>query len=98
SVTPLRGVFAREDAWLATPDLFRRDADGDYWRVDGLADVVRTDDGPAFRGPIRDALYDIPAVDLAVAYGVVPTKGEAEIPVAAITLRAGQELTAKDLW
>ena len=98
SVTPLRGVFAREDAWLATPDLFRRDADGDYWRVDGLADVVRTDDGPAFTGPIRDALYDIPAVDLAVAYGVVPSKGEAEIPVAAITLRAGQELTAKDLW
>ena len=39
SVTPLRGVFAREDAWLATPDLFRRDADGDYWRVDGLSDV-----------------------------------------------------------
>lgn len=30
SMTPLRGVFAREDAWLATGDLFRRDADGDY--------------------------------------------------------------------
>jgi putative long chain acyl-CoA synthase len=97
SVTPLRGVFAREDAWLATPDMFRRDADGDYWRVDGLNDVVRTPDGPAFTGPIRDALYDIPAVDLVVAYGVVPAQGEPEIPVAAVTLRAGQELNAKDL-
>src|SRR5205085_4671441 len=29
SVVPLRGVFASEDAWLATGDLFRRDADGD---------------------------------------------------------------------
>jgi putative long chain acyl-CoA synthase len=98
SVTPLRGVFAREDAWLATPDLFRRDADGDYWRVDGLNEVIRTPAGPAFTGPIRDALYDIPAVDLAVAYGALPAQGEAEIPVAAVTLRAGQELNAKDLW
>jgi putative long chain acyl-CoA synthase len=98
SVTPLRGVFAREDAWLATPDLFRRDAGGDYWRVDGLSEVVRTADGPAFTGPIRDALYDIVAVDLAVAYGVVPAQGEAEIPVAAVTLHAEQELNAKDLW
>lgn len=80
------------------PDLFRRDADGDYWRVDGLNDVVRTPDGPAFTGPIRDALYDIPAVDLAVAYGVLPAQGEAEIPVAAVTLRAEHELNAKDLW
>ncbi|MGZ4230130.1 MAG: AMP-binding protein, partial [Solirubrobacteraceae bacterium] len=97
SVTPLRGVFAREDAWLATPDMFRRDADGDYWRVDGLNDVIRTPDGPAFTGPIRDALCDIPAVDLVVAYGVVPAQGDPEIPVAAVTLRAGQELNAKDL-
>ena len=80
SVTPLRGVFARDDAWLATPDLFRRDADGDYWRVDGLNDVVRTADGPAFTGPIRDALYDIPAVDLAVAYGVLPARARPRSP------------------
>ena len=32
SVVPLRGVFAPGDAWLVTGDLFRRDADGDYWR------------------------------------------------------------------
>ena len=34
ATTPLRGVFARDDAWLSTGDLFRRDADGDYWRLD----------------------------------------------------------------
>ena len=32
---PLRGVFARDDAWMATGDLFRVDADGDLW-FDGL--------------------------------------------------------------
>jgi putative long chain acyl-CoA synthase len=96
SVTPLRGVFARDDAWLATPDLFRRDADGDFWRVDGLNDVIPTADGPAFTGPIRDALYDVPAVDLAVAYGV-SGDGEAQMPIAAVTLRRDQELTTREV-
>ncbi len=36
----LRGVFARDDAWLATGDLFRRDADGDYWRMDGVREFA----------------------------------------------------------
>ena len=66
----LRGVFARDDAWLATTDLFRRDADGDYWRLDSVRELIRTATGPVFTAPIRDALGDLPAIDLAVAYGV----------------------------
>jgi putative long chain acyl-CoA synthase len=97
STTPLRGVFTRDDAWLVTGDLFRRDADGDYWRVDGVGDVVRTADGPAFTAPIRDALGELPAVDLAVAYGVLPPGDEHEVAVAAVTLRPGYELTAREL-
>src|SRR5947209_17974179 len=76
SVVALRGVFAREDAWVVTGDLFRRDADGDYWRVDGMADVIRSGAGPVFTTAIRDALGTLPQVDLAVAYGVVPPGGE----------------------
>ncbi len=72
STAPLRGVFTREDAWLQTGDLFTRDSDGDYWRIDGVTDVIHTADGPVFTGPIRNALGDLPAVDLAVAYGVEP--------------------------
>jgi putative long chain acyl-CoA synthase len=97
STAPLRGVFSRDDAWLASGDLFRRDADGDYWRVEGLADVIRTESGPVFTGPIRDALGDLPAVDLAVAYGVLPASGEHQVAVAAVTLREDGELTAADL-
>jgi putative long chain acyl-CoA synthase len=97
STTPLRGAFSREDAWLQTGDLFRRDSDGDYWRIDSVADVIRTAEGPVFTGPIRDALGDLPAVDLAVAYGVLPNGGEREVAVAAVTLRAGYELDAHDL-
>ncbi len=58
STTPWRGVFSRDDAWLPTGDLFRRDADGDYWRVDSVGDVIHTDAGPVFTAPIRDALGD----------------------------------------
>jgi len=93
---PLRGVFARDDAWLSTGDLFRIDSDGDYWRVDAVTDVIRTADGIVFTAPIRDALGDLPAVDLAVAYGVAAGAG-LEIAVAAVTLRAGGELTERDV-
>jgi putative long chain acyl-CoA synthase len=97
SVVPLRGVFAAGDAWLVTGDLFRRDRDGDFWRVDNVAEVIRSADGPVFSTPIRDALARLPAVDLAVAYGVAPRPGGAEIPVAAITLRSGHELERGEL-
>ena len=55
SVVPLRGVFAPEDAWVVTGDLFKRDADGDYWRVSGVTEVIQTRGGPVFPGPVRVA-------------------------------------------
>ncbi len=94
---PLRGIFAAEDAWISTGDLFTRDSDGDYWRVDGVRDVIRGTERPVFTTPIRDALMDIPAVDLAVAYGVPLDGGDEELAVAAVTLRGDRELTARDL-
>ncbi|HUA72788.1 MAG TPA: AMP-binding protein, partial [Solirubrobacteraceae bacterium] len=97
SITPLRSLFSRGDAWVVTGDLFRRDADGDYWRVDGAGDVIRTDRGPVFTTPIRDALGAIPAVDLALAYGVPRDDDEHEVAVAAVSLRAGRELTAREV-
>lgn len=95
SVTPLRSLFTAGDAWVVTGDLFRRDADGDYWRVDGAGDVIHTTRGPVFTTPIRDALSATPAVDLSVAYGVPRATAEDEIAMAAVTLRAGRELTAR---
>jgi putative long chain acyl-CoA synthase len=94
---PLRGVFERGDAWLMTGDLFRRDAEGDYWRIDHLGEVIRTAAGPVLPGPIREALEHLEAVDLAVAYGVRPAGSEHELPVAAVTLRAGCKLSAAEV-
>ena len=97
SSTVLRGLFKRGDTWIPTGDLFRRDADGDYWRVDALADVVRTVHGPVFTGPVRDSLGTLPAVDLAVAYGVQSDLSAQEVAVAAVSLAPGARLTAADL-
>jgi putative long chain acyl-CoA synthase len=97
SVTPFRSLFARDDAWVATGDLFRRDSDGDYWLVDSISNVVRTADGPVFTAPIANALGAVPAVDLAVAYGVRREGAEHELVVAAVTRRRGRSLSARDI-
>jgi putative long chain acyl-CoA synthase len=47
--------------------------------------------------PIRDALGEIPAVDLAVSYGIPAGDGGIEIAAAAVTLRENGELDAGDL-
>ncbi|MEU6039439.1 AMP-binding protein [Actinomadura sp. NPDC047616] len=83
---PLRGVFAPGDAWLSTGDLFRRDADGDYWLVGRENELIRTAEGIVPPGPIRDALGDLPYVDAVAVYGV-PAGDGTEIAAAAISLR-----------
>ena len=97
ATTPLRGVFAKEDSWLSTGDIFRQDDDGDYWRLDGASDVIRTARGAVFTAPIREALGELPAVDLAVAYGVRVGDGRSQLAVAAVTLRADRTLDARSL-
>ena len=95
--TPLRGVFRPDDAWVATGDLFRRDADGDFWLLDSITALIHTEDGPFAPTPVRDALWSIPAVDLAVCFGVANPGGPGALAVGAVTLREGQKLTIADL-
>ncbi|QXJ24629.1 AMP-binding protein [Actinomadura graeca] len=83
---PMRGVFAPGDAWTATGDLFRRDADGDFWLVGRDAELIRTAEGIVPPGPIRDALGDLPCVDSVAVYGI--PDGDTELAAAAVTLRA----------
>jgi putative long chain acyl-CoA synthase len=90
-----RGVFAPADTWISTENLFRRDIDGDFWLVGRRGSAVHTARGIVFCEPITDALGFIPAVDLAVTYGV-PMDGH-RVAVAAVTLRPGATITAADL-
>jgi putative long chain acyl-CoA synthase len=90
-----RGVFAAADTWISTEYLFRRDADGDYWLVGRRGSAVPTGRGMVYCEPITDALGLIPAVDLAVTYGV-SVHGQ-HLAVSAVTLRPGASITAADL-
>ncbi|TYB46780.1 AMP-binding protein [Actinomadura chibensis] len=91
----VRGVFAPEDAWTITGDLFRRDADGDFWLVGRDAELIRTADGIVPPGPIRDALGDLPCVDAVAVYGI--PVGGAELTAAAVVLRDSADLRPVDL-
>ncbi|MFZ0387163.1 MAG: AMP-binding protein [Solirubrobacteraceae bacterium] len=97
ATTPLRGVFAKDDSWLSTGDIFRQDDDGDYWRLDGATDVIRTAQGAVYTAPIREALGELPAVDLAVAYGIRLGDGRSQLAVAAVTLRDDRTLDPRTL-
>jgi putative long chain acyl-CoA synthase len=92
---PLRSVFARDDAWQSTEALFTRDKDGDLWLVDRVDSLILTSNGPVSPGSVRNALSSVPAVDLAVAYGV-PVDGR-DVVIGAVTLLPGAELELADL-
>ncbi|MBV8347454.1 MAG: AMP-binding protein, partial [Mycolicibacterium sp.] len=101
-----RGVFAPADTWISTEYLFRRDSDGDYWLVDTRGSVIHTARGAVYTQPVNDAVSRMPAVELAVTYGV-EVKGEAgekgeknvahKVAVTAVTLCAGAAFSAADL-
>jgi putative long chain acyl-CoA synthase len=96
----LRGVFSPGDAWMPTENLFRRDSDGDYWLMDRRDTVIRTARGPVYSQPIVDALNDITAVDMEVAFGhsVVTGDGSRRIlAVAGVSVREGYRLEPKDV-
>lgn len=92
----LRGVFERDDAWLATGDLFSVDEDGDFWFVDHAPALVPTAGGLVPAMPAQDALGELEAVDLAAVYGVPGANG-LDVLVAAVTLRPGRKLDPADL-
>jgi putative long chain acyl-CoA synthase len=95
SARMMRGVFSPGDCWLPTDDLFRQDADGDYWLMGTTRTVIRTEHGPVYPQPICDALGTVDTIDLAVAHGAV-VDGRA-VSVASVTTWPGRELRARDL-
>lgn len=88
----VRDVFAVGDRWFVTGDLMRRDADGDYWYHDRAADLVRTAAGTASSFEVEDALYTVPEVRLAAAYGVPVPGADHAMMCAAVVLRPGTGL------
>lgn len=79
------GAFEDGDRWLVTSDVLRRDADGDYWFVDRLSNMVLTGSGAVATPRVEDALYRHAPVSLAVAVGA--PNGDDECVVAYVVAK-----------
>ncbi|MFK7985837.1 MAG: AMP-binding protein [Sandaracinaceae bacterium] len=88
----LRDVFEPGDRWFLSGDLLRQDADGDFWFVERLGDVLRTAGGPVFGRHVEDTLYRHRDVGMVAVHGV-PGEGGDEV-VATIVPRGAFDVAS----
>ncbi len=85
-------AFEPGDHWFVTGDVVRQDADGDYWLIDRAADMIPAEGGYVSSRVIEDAVYEVPGVRLAVAYGLPGLRGAGETVAVALVLAEGVAL------
>jgi len=85
-----------EDGWFRTGDVARRDADGYYWIVGRIKEVINVGGTKVFPSELEETLLRHPAVEEAMVFGApAPRFGEA--PHAKVKLCAGAACTEKEL-
>ncbi|MFO0551452.1 MAG: alpha/beta fold hydrolase [Polyangiaceae bacterium] len=62
-------AFRDGDRWYKTADVIRRDERDDAWFVDSLGGFVNTTAGAVSTRKVEDALYALPEIELATAFG-----------------------------
>jgi len=77
-----------DDLWVMSGDIVRVDSDGDFWFVDRASDTVLTSAGPVAAFEVENALYRVPGVELAVAFGVPVPGSDAQMTAAVVKQRA----------
>lgn len=84
------------DGWLHTGDLGRQDADGIWWFLGRLKDVIVRRTSKITPGEVESALDQHPAVAMSAVVGA-PDPDEGEVPVAFVVLRHGESVSAPEL-
>lgn len=90
----LRDVFARGDAWFATGDLMRTDADGYFYFVDRIGDTFRWKGENVSTGEVADRLQAAPGVEEATVYGVELPGADGRAGMAALVVEQDFDLAA----
>ncbi len=84
------------DGWLHTEDVGERDADGFYFVVDRIKDMVITGGENVYPAEVENVLYEHPAVAEVAVIGL-PDPRWGEAVVAVVSLRPGAKLTLDDV-
>jgi long-chain acyl-CoA synthetase len=82
--------------WLHTGDLGRRDADGVWWFVGRIKDLIVRRTSKITPGEVESALDLHPAVAMSAVVGA-PDPEEGEVPVAFVVIRPGMAVSAAEL-
>lgn len=85
----LRNVFKEGDAWWASGDLLRCDADGYIWFVDRIGDTFRWKSENVSTMEVSDALGDFPGLDAINVYGVQVAGHGGRAGMAALVMQDG---------
>jgi fatty-acyl-CoA synthase len=82
----LRDVFEKGDAWFATGDLMRQDADGYLYFVDRIGDTFRWKGENVSTNEVAERLQAAPGVEEATVYGVAVEGADGRAGMAALVV------------
>jgi long-chain acyl-CoA synthetase len=84
------------DGRFRTGDLGYQDADGYFYILDRLKDMIVTGGENVYSGEVEGVIYEHPAVREAAVFGI-PDSQWGEIVMACVVLKPGKTLSADDL-
>lgn len=94
----LRNVFKQGDAWWASGDLLRCDADGYCWFVDRIGDTYRWNSENVSTAEVADQLGDFPGMDAVTIYGVKVEGCEGRAGMAAVVMQPERAFDPAAFW
>ncbi len=84
------------DGWFRTGDVGRQDADGFFYILDRLKDMIVTGGENVYSGEVEAVIYEHPAVLEAAVFGI-PDQKWGELVAACVVLRPGKVLSGDEL-
>ena len=84
------------DGWFRTGDVGRQDADGFFYILDRLKDMIVTGGENVYSGEVEAVIYEHPAVHEAAVFGI-PDRKWGELVAATVVLKPGTALSADQL-
>jgi long-chain acyl-CoA synthetase len=93
---PEETTLAFRDGFFRTGDVGRQDADGYFYILDRLKDMIVTGGENVYSGEVEAVLYEHPAVREAAVFGI-PDPQWGELVMACVVLKPGEVLSANDL-